>query len=301
MNKKKIYIAGSGGMLGEAFYKVFKEGYSLKCTDIDKNEEWISFLNFNNFNKYLNDVKEFEPDYLFHLGALTDLEYCEENINETYLTNTISAEYAVKISNILNIPLLFISTAGIFDGLKNQYDDWDIPNPLCYYAKSKYAAEKFVQLNKEQHIICRAGWMMGAGPKKDKKFINKLAKQINDGNKTLNIVNDKLGTPTYTIDFAKNVKLILENNIWGLYNLVCEGKTSRLNVAKEMLKFLNLDKEIMIREVGSEFFKSTYYAPRPNSEQLINRKLKILNMDIMRDWKTALNEYLEIYYSHLKK
>jgi len=301
MKKKKIYIAGSGGMLGEAFYKVFKEGYSLKCTDIDKNEEWISFLNFNNFNKYLNDVKEFEPDYLFHLGALTDLEYCEENINETYLTNTISAEYAVKISNILNIPLLFISTAGIFDGLKNQYDDWDIPNPLCYYAKSKYAAEKFVQLNKEQHIICRAGWMMGAGPKKDKKFINKLAKQINDGNKTLNIVNDKLGTPTYTIDFAKNVKLILENNIWGLYNLVCEGKTSRLNVAKEMLKFLNLDKEIMIREVGSEFFKSTYYAPRPNSEQLINRKLKILNMDIMRDWKTALNEYLEIYYSHLKK
>ena len=301
MKKKKIYIAGSGGMLGEAFYKIFKEEYLLKCTDIDDNEEWISFLDFNNFEKYLNDVELFKPDYLFHLGALTDLEYCEENINHTYLTNTISVEHAVKITNILDIPILFISTAGIFDGLKNQYDDWDVPNPLCQYARSKYAAENFVQLNKDKYIICRAGWMMGGGPKKDKKFINKLAKKIIENNKILYIVNDKLGTPTYTMDFAKNVKLILESKLWGLYNLVCEGNTSRVNVAKEMLKFLNLDKEINIEEVNSDYFKSTYFAPRPNSEQLINRKLKILNMDIMRNWKISLQEYLNIDYSHLKK
>ena len=128
--KKKIYIAGSGGMLGEAFYKQFKSKFELKCTDIDVNENWLSYLDFRDFESYRQDVESFNPDYLFHLGAYTDLEFCEENIDKTYLTNTISVENAVYIANNLKIPLLYISTAGIFDGQKEFYDDWDSPNPL---------------------------------------------------------------------------------------------------------------------------------------------------------------------------
>jgi dTDP-4-dehydrorhamnose reductase len=110
---KKIFIAGSGGMLGEAFYKVFKEDYALKLTDKDVNENWLSFLDFRNLAEYRKQVIEFNPDYLFHLGAYTDLEYCEKNIEDSYDTNSISVENAVYISNELNIPLLYISTAGI--------------------------------------------------------------------------------------------------------------------------------------------------------------------------------------------
>ena len=98
---KKIYIAGCGGMLGEAFYKQFKDEYELKCTDKDVNEEWLSFLDFRDFDAYKKDVFEFQPDYLFHLGAYTDLEYCELNIDDTYQTNTITVENAVYIANEL--------------------------------------------------------------------------------------------------------------------------------------------------------------------------------------------------------
>ena len=81
IKKRKIYIAGCGGMLGEAFHKIFNEDYELKCTDIDVNEAWLSSLDFRNYEAYWRDVSEFKPDYLFHLGAYTDLEFCELNLD----------------------------------------------------------------------------------------------------------------------------------------------------------------------------------------------------------------------------
>ena len=62
---KKIYIAGSGGMLGEGFYKIFSKNYLLKCTDINLNDNWLTYLDFRNFTKYRKDVLDFDPDYLF--------------------------------------------------------------------------------------------------------------------------------------------------------------------------------------------------------------------------------------------
>ena len=295
-NKKKIYIAGCGGMLGEAFYKIFSENYILKCTDIDVNEEWLSFMDFRDIDAYRKDVKDFNADYIFHLGAFTDLEFCEKNIEDTYITNTLSVENATLISNEINVPILYISTAGIFDGSKEFFDDWDNPSPMCHYARSKFAGELYVERNSNRFLIFRAGWMMGGGPNKDKKFINKIMKQIKEGKRELFIVNDKLGTPTYTHDFARNVKLVLEKEFWGLYNMVCEGLTGRLEVAEELLQILNLEKRIKIQSVDSEFWKKEYFAPRPNSERLINAKLNARNLNIMRDWKVCLREYVEEYY-----
>jgi len=293
---KKIYIAGCGGMLGEAFHKQFQNDYELKCTDIDVNESWLSYLDFRDYDAYRQNVSNFKPDYLFHLGAFTDLEYCEQNVTETYRTNTLSVENACYIANELKIPLLYISTAGIFDGKKDFYDDWDLPNPLGHYARSKYAGELYVKENVRRHLICRAGWMMGSGPKKDKKFIQKLMKQIKEGKKELFIVNDKDGTPTYTHDFAKNVKALLESEYWGLYNMVCGGQTSRLEVAQTLLDILHLKEKIRIVPVESDYYKETYFAQRPANERLINCKLEMRNLNLMQDWKVALNEYISQYY-----
>ena len=283
-------------MLGEAFYKQFKNDYILKCTDKDVNENWLSFLDFRDFGAYKKDVSDFKPDYLFHLGAYTDLEYCEMNIDDTYKTNTLAVENAVYIANQLNIPLLFISSAGIFDGKKDLYDDWDTPNPLGVYARSKYAGERFVVENANRYLICRAGWMMGSGPKKDKKFIQKVIRQIKDGKKELFIVNDKNGSPTYTHDFAKNVKALIEKQYWGLYNMVCGGETSRLEVARELLKILGLSDRIKLNAVTSEYYNREYFAPRPSSERLINKKLDLRNLNLMRNWRDALKEYIADYY-----
>ena len=294
--KKKIYIAGCGGMLGEAFYTQFNSEFEIKCTDKDVNDNWLSFLDFRDFYAYKKDVEAFQPDYLFHLGAYTDLEFCEQNEVETFLTNTLGVENAVYLANAFDIPLLYISTAGIFDGKKEFYDDWDMPNPLGVYARSKYMGERFVVENAKRFLVCRAGWMMGSGPSKDKKFIQKLMKQLKDGKKELFVVNDKDGTPTYTQDFAKTVKELIQKEYWGLYNCVCEGQTSRLEVAQELISILSKEDEIKINIVNSEYFKAEYYAERPASERLLTRKLQLRGVNKMRDWKISLKEYIENYY-----
>ena len=131
--------------------------------------------------------------------------------------------------------------------------------------------------------------------------IFKIMNQIKSGSKELFIVNDKFGTPTYTHDFAKNVKLLLENEYWGLYNMVCGGVTGRFEIASEILKILNLSKTVKITEVGSDYWKGIYFAARPPSERLINTKLKLRNANIIRDWKICLREYLDNYYADYLK
>ena len=287
-------MAGAGGMLGEAFYQKFNTDQNiLKCSDIDLNENWLSHLDFRIKENYEFDVKKFNPDWLFHIGAYTDLEYCELNQDETYKTNTESVKYAVQISNSLNIPLLYISTAGIFDGKKELYSEDDLPNPIGHYAKSKYLGEKYVIDNSKDYLICRAGWMMGGGVKKDKKFVKKIIKQIHDGKQKLHVVNDKLGTPTFTFDFADNTKLLIETGQRGLFNMVCSGVTSRLEVAHEIIKILKYENKIDIIEVDSDFFNNDYFADRPYCERLENKRLNELELNIMRNWKVALEEYLK--------
>lgn len=153
-------------------------------------------------------------------------------------------------------------------------------------------AEKYIEKFSKDYLICRAGWMMGGGIKKDKKFVKKIISQLIGGKKELFIVNDKNGTPTYTFDFASQVLLLLDNKIRGKFNIVCEGLSSRIDVAYEILKFFNYENTINIRQVNSNYFKKTYHANRPVSERLINKKLNKLSMNIMRNWKICLHEYL---------
>ena len=138
---------------------------------------------------------------------------------------------------------------------------------------------------------------MGGGPRKDKKFVQKLMQQLRDGRTELNVVDDKLGTPTYTRDFAHNVSVLLESECWGLYNMVCQGMTSRLEVAKALVAELGLGDEVTVNPVSSEYFASTYFAPRPGNERLLNRKLALRGLDVMRPWREALADYLRRDYS----
>jgi dTDP-4-dehydrorhamnose reductase len=293
----RIYIAGCGGMLGEAFHRIFGDAHELKCSDVDVNSAWLSYLDFRDFDAYRADVLEFRPAYLFHLGAHTSLEYCEEQPGDAYATNTLSVEHAVHIANELDIPLLYISSAGIFDGAQETYDDWDQPIPLGNYARTKYMGEKFVAANCRRHLVCRAGWMMGGGPAKDKKFIQKLMKQLKEGARELFIVDDKLGTPTYTIDFARNVELLMGKRFWGIYNMVCSGVTSRLEVAHHLIGTLGLADKVKITPVSSEYFAAEYFAARPPSERLVTKKLDLRGLNIMRDWRVCLDEYLADAYA----
>jgi dTDP-4-dehydrorhamnose reductase len=291
----RVYIAGCGGMLGEAVYARWSSQCQVKATDIDVNEEWLSHADVRDFESIADSVRSFRPDILINLAALTDLEYCEKNPDNAWLTNALGAENMGLLANELDVPYVYISTAGIFDGLQDVYTDFDAPQPLGYYAKSKAHGEAWVLRSVRRPVVLRAGWMMGGGPRKDKKFINKIFKQISAGQRELFVVSDKLGTPTYTVDFARGMQRVLESELWGLYNQVCGGSGSRLDVARAFVAELGLESQVRVTEVSSDHFKTEYFAPRPASEKLVNLKLDARKINVMRDWHVCLQEYAKRY------
>ena len=136
---------------------------------------------------------------------------------------------------------------------------------------------------------------MGGGPDKDKKFINKIMKQVKSGVKELFVVDDKLGVPTYTKDFSFSILRHIEEELpYGLYNMVSQGEASRYETAVAINEYLNLG--LTINKVDSNYYKEEYFAPRPYSEKLINKSLNDLERNYMRNWKVCLYEYLNEFF-----
>ena len=109
-------------------------------------------------------------------------------------------------------------------------------------------------------------------------------------------VHTSIREATSSVIPAKNVKILIEKEFWGLYNMVCGGETSRFEVAEEILKILSLENTIKITPVKSDYFKKIYFAERPASERLANYKLSLRGLNLMKDWKIALREYISQYY-----
>jgi dTDP-4-dehydrorhamnose reductase len=294
MKFKKIFIAGANGMLGTTLQNIVQsDGYLL--TDIETTEN-IKFCDIRNIEETSKIVREYKPEIIFNFAALVDLEYCETNKDDCYLTNTIASVNLFNLSRDLDVPYVFISTAGIFGNDKEFYTEEDQPYPLSAYGKSKYYTEQLLLNQKyEKYWIFRAGWMMGGGPDKDKKFVNKIMKKVKTGAKNLYVVDDKLGVPTYTKDFAKSIMRHIEEDLpYGLYNMVSRGEASRYETAIEMNSHLKLG--LNINKVDSDYYNEEYFAPRPYSEKLINDKLNKLDRNYMREWKVCLHEYLNEYF-----
>lgn len=294
MKKERVLITGCGGMLGRAVYQVFSTAYAnVLATDIDLNTDWLQELDVREYDQCKRVFDEYQPELVLHLAALTDLEYCEQNEQNSWLTNALGTENIGLLSTKHDCTMVYISTAGIMDGKLEFYTDFDEPNPLSHYAKSKYYGEVYVKTRVPKHFVFRPGWMMGGGPDKDKKFINKIYQQLIAGKRELFVVDDKLGTPTYTHDFANAINKVVETGLYGLYNQVCGGSCSRYDVAVEFVKLLGLADSIKVTVVDSDYFKADYFAPRPPSEKLLNTKLDVRGINFMRDWKVCLAEYAE--------
>lgn len=299
--RTKIYIAGCGGMLGQSVYEVFSDAGVVKATDIEVNESWLEFADVRDYRGIEESIKRFAPDLIINLAAKTDMEECEREQDNAWLTNALGTENMALFAEALDVPYIYISTAGIFGGEKEFFNDFDEPNPLSVYAKSKYAGEMFTKQYVRKHYVVRAGWMMGGGPRKDKKFINKIYKQIANGVTELNVVDDKLGTPTFTCDFAHGLLKLAESDQYGVYNQVCGGSCSRFDVATEFVRLLGLAEKVKINKVSSDFFRQEYFAPRPHSEKLINMKLNARGLNIMRDWQICLREYSKEFKDDLNR
>ena len=290
----KIFITGANGMLGTTLRDIINtQDFLLTDKDLSEN---IKFCDIRDLAYTTKIVNEYQPDIILNFAALVDLEYCEKEKDDCYLTNTIAAIHLFNLAKDLNIPYVFISTAGIFGNDKEFYTEEDKPNPLSTYGKSKYYMEQLLlNQNYSKYWIFRAGWMMGGGPDKDKKFVNKIMRQVKSGVKELFVVDDKLGVPTYTKDFASSILRHIEEELpYGLYNMVSQGEASRYDTAVTINEYLNL--KLTVHKVDSNYFNTEYFAPRPYSEKLINKSLNDLNRNYMRNWKVCLHEYLDKYF-----
>lgn len=293
----RAFVTGAAGMLGSSLVPILKDcGHTVMATDLNYLDGIDLQLDVRDLPHLLEAVREFKPDTLIHLAAETDLETCEARVDYAYQENCIGTQNACVACLNLDIPLAYISTAGVFDGKKDgPYTEFDQPNPVNVYGASKLQGEKVVRDLIHRHFVVRAGWMVGGGSR-DKKFVHKIISQIEDGQNEIHAVTDRKGTPTYAPAFSRMLEKIIRMKIYGTYHLACRGEATRYEVTEEILRILGRS-DIKLTPVTSDYFKEEYFAPRPYSESLTNYVLELRSLNDMPLWADALEEYLRESFS----
>lgn len=285
----KALVTGANGMLADVLYPLLdKCGYIVYLTDL-VGDPTISKLDIRSLGQVKEFVKTNKPGIIFHLAAETDVDKCELNKDHAYETNTKGTENIAIVCKEYDIPVVYISTGAVFDGEKESgYTEEDVPNPLSVYGKSKLKGEEVIRSMLSKYYIIRAGWMIG-GYNKDKKFVWKIV-QLLKTKKKIPVVIDKIGSPTFTKDFAKGIIDIVSTQKYGLYHCVNKGICTRFDIAEKIAEYLKKE-DVILKPVTSEAFPLP--APRGKSEALINYRLSRMNMDNSRPWQDALKEYIK--------
>ena len=274
-----ILVTGSEGMMGWGFKKEFT---NLKLT----NKNTLDVTRKSSF------VTDKSIGMIFHLAAETDHHRAEKNPSTTFNINVNGTENVIEYAERMKIPLIHVSTVGMFDGKKKSYTEEDAPYPLNQYAYTKAVAEDVVR-KYSKHWIVRAGWGMGGGPDTDKKFINKIYQQIKSGTKQIYAINDVYGSPTYTLDFARAIQEIIKQP-YGTYNVAPPDSCSRYQLAREFIRLLGA--KVTLKSVS----KKKYHYMFPQDVEYQSREVadttKIQNLGIkMRPWEEALKDYVEYF------
>ena len=273
-------------------------GYEIACSDIDCDEPqpWgcdgpaLSLVDVTSFSELEDWIGPARPSVVCHLAAKTDLEWCELNPREAWLTNAVGTSNVARICRSRGIRLVYISTAGVFDGEASEYVETDMPRPINEYGRSKFAGEWSALAQAPESLVVRAGWMVGGPDGKDHKFIGKIIEQLRAGKTTIDAVVDKGGSPTYAPDFAANLVALLDNEqASGVFHLVSEGSVTRADVARQLIGALGVP--ATVNPVSSDHFSDEFFAPRPASECLKNERLRALGLNLMRPWPEPIGDY----------
>ncbi|MFH1581657.1 MAG: dTDP-4-dehydrorhamnose reductase [Pseudomonadota bacterium] len=276
-----ILVTGANGMVGSYVKDVFADE-DLVLTDIPE-------MDVCDKNKVFSLVDKHKPHLILHLAAETDVDKCEKEVDHAYRTNALGVLNVALACQRFSAEMVYISTGGVFNGDPKQvHTEFDLPDPINIYSKAKYEGENIVRELLNKYYIFRAGWMIGGGPQKDKKFVGKMIELLK-ARPEVDVVNDKFGSPTFARDFVKGIKKIIKTGNYGLYHLVNNGVVSRYEIAQEMVRILG--RQVKINPVTSDRFPLP--APRAASEAMKNYKLQLLGIDPMPDWKEALREYLK--------
>ncbi len=288
---KKIILYGSTGMLGSDCKEVLQKEFKL-ITPTHRD------LDITRWDDIIEHMGKHRPHILLNCAAFTDVDACEDKSQYKRLDkiNVEGPRNLAQGSIRYECKIIHISSDYIFSGKKEvpqPYFEDDPPKPISTYGMMKMESEAAIRDNAPDYIIIRTGWLYGIN---GNNFIKKILKKvIGEGAKSIRVVEDQYGSPTWTYRLALQIRELIKNDVRGTYNTTSEGYCSRIEYARFILDKLNIDVEIepiKLRDLNLP-------AKRPANCILENRLLKKQGINIMTDWKRDLETFLLRYGERL--
>jgi dTDP-4-dehydrorhamnose reductase len=285
VEKTKVLITGSKGMLGSALVNELSSVYDVKGIDMED-------CDITNKSAIAKTVEDYAPGVVLHAAAYTDVDGCQLNPQKAFAINAKGTENVAQAAGGFKACLFYISTDYVFDGRKDKpYTETDMPTPINIYGQSKLEGEKIIQSLLSKYLILRTSWLFGPNGKNFVTAILQKAKQES----ILKIVNDQFGSPTYTLDLARAIRVLLSSidfgsstAAFGIYNITNSGSCSWYEFAKKIISLKKLKTQIL--PITS--LESRRPAKRPKMSILDNSKLKSTFKLDLRPWSEALSHFL---------
>ncbi len=276
----KIMLIGSEGMLGHDLLDVLSAENKVETTTIDT-------LDITDLEKTIETVNNINPDVVIHAAAYTDVDGSESNPDLAYKVNALGTRNVAFACKEMGSSMVYICTDYVFDGNKgNSYYEYDQTNPLSVYGKTKHTGEVYIRDILNEFYIVRTSWLYGFhGPNFITTMLN-LAKT----NDSISVVNDQIGSPTYTVDLANAIAQLIKRPTYGIFHITNSDHCSWYDYAAEIFKQANVD--VDLKPVTTEEFPRP--APRPKYSVLENYNWKMEGYPKLRSYKLALRDYMKL-------
>ena len=281
---KKYLITGYKGQLGYDIARELVERGETNILAIDKDE-----MDITDRDQVMGVIKGFNPDVIFHCAAWTAVDKAEEMEDLVNLVNVTGTKNITDASIEVGAKLVYISTDYVFDGTKDGvYNEDDVPNPKSVYGKTKLLGEEEAKRN-PNHFITRISWVFGINGNNFIKTMLNLSEKYD----SLNVVNDQIGSPTYTVDLAKVLVEMVQTDKYGTYHVNNDGYCSWAEFAKYIMESNGKDTKINFVSTeeyydGKDMSKIAY---RPRNSKLDKSKLVENGFEMLPDWKDATDRY----------
>ena len=281
----KVLVTGVKGQLGyDVVNELEKRGHVAVGTDVDN-------MDITDANQVQTVIKEANPDAVIHCAAYTAVDLAEDNVDLCRRINADGTRNIAEVCKELDIKMIYISTDYVFDGEGTHF--WqpdDARSPLNVYGQTKYEGELAVESLLEKYYIVRIAWVFGVNGKNFIKTMLNLGKTRDH----LTVVNDQIGSPTYTYDLAKLLVDMVETDKYGRYHATNEGISSWYDFACEIFRQAGYD-HVTVSPVSASEYPAK--AKRPSNSRMCKDKLTENGFEKLPTWQDALGRYLkEIEY-----
>jgi len=274
----KVLVIGSNGQLGRDVVLLFKNHYEV--IGLGREE-----LDITQLEQCKHQISKICPDVIIHCAAFTAVDLAESDEDQAYRVNANGTRNLAVASEIVGAKLCYISTDYVFDGTATTpYKEYDNTNPTGVYGKSKRAGEILVQSLCSRYFIVRTSWVYGLH---GSNFVKTMLNLANERDQ-LSVVNDQIGSPTFTEDLAAFLLELINTENYGIYHASNSGDCSWYDFARAIFEIKSVP--IEVKPCSTEEFPRP--APRPKYSVLDHQSIRNNGFSDLRNWKEALEDFL---------